>query len=104
MAIPANIAAEIASLQAQVVAAAPIASAGHATVVAIKLNAGQIVSDLQAVLIASNMLDGWTAPKDAPSIVAAINGIVQTAVDQGDVSLKRGLIGRVTSNLDQIPT
>lgn len=104
MAIPADIAAEISSLQAQVQAANPIASADHATVVAIKLNAAEIVIELQDALVAPNQLDNWTAPGDAPTIVAGINAIVQTAIDQGDISLKRGLLGRVTSNLDQIPT
>jgi hypothetical protein len=35
-------------------------------------------------------------------MIAGVNTLVMTAVDQGNLSLMRGVIGRATSNLDQL--
>jgi hypothetical protein len=103
MTIPANITTELASLQAQVAAAAPLKAASRATIKALQLNAAQLVSDVQTALVApGNLLDTWVAPADPSSIIAGVNSLVVTAVDQGNLSLMRGVIGRATSNLDQL--
>lgn len=105
MTIPANITTELANLQSQVTAASPLAQAGRATVTAIKLNAGQLLNDIQSALVApSNTLDTWAPPVDAPSIVTGFAAVVTAAVDQNDLSLKRGLVGRVVANLAQVPS
>lgn len=104
MAISPQIIAELASLQAQVSGASPLASAGRATLTAIKLNADQLVSDIQDALIADSVLDQFAAPADAPSIVAGILNVSQAAVDQSRLSLMRGLTGRAAANLHQVPS
>lgn len=101
--IPANITTELATLQAQVTAAAPLTSASHATITALKLNAGQLVADVQSALVApDNLLDTWAAPIDAPSIVVGFAGVLSAGQDQSNLSLMRGVTGRVASNLDQL--
>lgn len=102
MSIPATITAELTSLQAQVTAAAPLNAASHATKTALKLNAGRLVSDVQAALVAPNTLDTWAAPVDPISIVAGVNAVVTASEDQAALCLMRGVVGRATSNLDQI--
>lgn len=103
MTISAGITSELMSLQAQVAAAEPLANATRAAVVALQLNAGQLVSDVQAALTApSNTLDTWIAPSDPSSIVSGFLNVASVAQDQDKLSLMRGLVGRVASNLDQI--
>lgn len=102
MSIPANITAELASLSAQVTAAQPLSAASRPTITALQLNAAQLVSDIQNALVAPSLLDTWSAPVDPASIVSGFNGVVTVGVDQDDLSLKRGVCGRATSNLDQL--
>jgi hypothetical protein len=104
MAIPANIATELTDLQAQVVANTPLLSASQATRTAIKLNAAQLVSDVQAALVApNNLLDTWVAPSDPGAIPSGILTVLQASQDQSNLALMRGLVGRVASNVDQLP-
>ena len=100
--IPTNITTELAGLQAQTAAAAPLASASHATVAALQLNAGKLVNDIQTALAAASTLDSWAAPIDPGAIVSGFAGVVTASQDQSSLSLMRGLVGRATSNLDQI--
>lgn len=102
MTIPSNITSELAYLQSQVAAAAPLNNAPFATVKAIQLNAGNLVSDIQAVLTATSKLDTWAAPVDPISMVSGFDGLVAEAADQSSLALMRGLVGRATSNLDQL--
>lgn len=102
MAIPSNITTELASLHAQVAAAAPLADAPFSTIKAIQLNAGNLVNDIQTALTASNTLDTFAAPVDPISMVTGFNAVVTAAADQANLSLMRGLTGRVTSNVDQL--
>ncbi|WP_024516857.1 hypothetical protein [Bradyrhizobium sp. Tv2a-2] len=102
MSIPANITAELAYLQGQVAAASPLANAPFATIKAMQLNAGNLVNDVQAALTAPSVLDTFAAPLDAPSIVAGFQDVVTAAEDQSKLSLMRGVVGRVASNLDQL--
>ena len=103
MSIPANITTELTSLQAQVAAAAPLANATHATKVALQLNAGQLVADVQSALVApSNLLDTWIAPTDPVVIISGVLGLLTASQDQNNLSLMRGVTGRAASNLDQL--
>ncbi|UGY15109.1 hypothetical protein HAP48_0042395 [Bradyrhizobium septentrionale] len=104
MAISPNILAELAFLQAQVDAANPLASASRATLTAIKLNAAQLVSDIQDALVAPSILDTFVAPVDGTSIVQGILTVSQAAIDQNRLSLMRGLTGRAAANLNQVPS
>jgi hypothetical protein len=100
--IPTNITDELTSLQAQVDAALPLNNAPFATIKALQLNAGNLVADMQTALVASSVLDTWVAPTDAISMVNGFNVAVTAGIDQGNLSLMRGLVGRVASNLDQL--
>lgn len=102
MTISAKILSEIANLQAQVAAAAPVANAPFTTIKAMQLNAINLVSDVQSALVAPSILDGWLAPPDPASIVAGFNIEVVAADDESNLSLMRGVVGRVVSNLDQL--
>ena len=102
MAISPTITREFTSLQAQVTAASPLANASHATVVALQLNAGTLVSTIQSALTTDTLLDTWTAPVDPGAIVTGFLGVVSDGSDQQKLSLMRGVSGRVASNLDQL--
>ena len=103
MSIPANITAELASLQAQVTAASPLRSASFATVKALQLNAANLVADVQAALIApDNTLDTYVATADPVAIISGVLGLLDAALDQSNLALMRGVTGRVASNLDQL--
>lgn len=102
MTIPANVTMELASLQAQVAAATPLNNASFATIRALQLNAGNLVSDIQSELTETSTLDTFVAPVDPISIVAGFNAVVTEGQDQNKLSLMRGIVGRVASNLDQL--
>jgi hypothetical protein len=102
MTIPSNITTELANLQAQVVAATPLNNASFATIKAMQLNAGNLVSDIQKALITTSTLDTWVAPVDPTSMISGFQGVVIAGQDQNKLSLLRGVAGRVASNLDQL--
>jgi hypothetical protein len=114
MSIPANITSELASLQAQVTAATPLKNAPFATIKALQLNAGNLVNDVQTALTTTTLvpnivlttdallLDTWLAPPDAISMVAGVLTVLTAAQNQQQLSLMRGVVGRVASNLDQL--
>jgi hypothetical protein len=104
MTIPSSITIELSSLENQVSAAQPLASASHATRTALKLNAGNLVADIQTALTAApSILDTFVSPPDAISIIAGVLSVVVAAEDQNTLSLMRGVCGRAASNLDQLP-
>lgn len=101
--IPAKITTELASLQAQVIAATPLAAAPRAAILAIQLNAAQLVSDIQSTLVApNNTLDTFVPPADPVAIVNGVLGLLTASQDQSNLALMRGVVGRATSNLDQL--
>lgn len=102
MTIPANVTTELANLQAQVAAAVPLKNQPFASIKAMQLNSHNLVADVQAALVAVNTLDAWAAPVDPISIVSGFNTIVVEAIDESNLSLLRGVTGRVASNLDQL--
>jgi hypothetical protein len=101
MTLPANIVTEATSLQAQVEQYTPLVNAPHAAIVAMQLNAAQLVADTQAALVAPSNLDNYTFPTDAPSMVVSVLSVLSTAETQNSLSLARGVFGRSASNLDQ---
>lgn len=103
MTVPAAITSELAALQAQVAAAAPLTSASAATVLALQLNAAQLVTDVDAALAgAAGQLDTWIAPADPDQIVAGVTALVDSVEDQSSLADTRGLVGRVAANLEQL--
>jgi hypothetical protein len=102
MSIPTAITTALSSLQGQVAAAAPLASASQATKTALKLNAAALVASVQSQLTATSLLDTFVAPSDPSLIIAGVLQLEQAAADQSTLSLMRGAIGRATSNLDQL--
>jgi hypothetical protein len=113
MSIPANIATELASLQAQVTAATPLNNAPLTTIKAMQLNAGNLVNDIQSALTTtalsniipttdSTLLDTWAPPPDAVTMVAGFNAVVIASQNQNKLSLLRGVAGRAASNLSQL--
>jgi hypothetical protein len=114
MTIPANITSELTSLQAQVKAATPLNNAPFATIKAMQLNAGNLVNDIQTALTTTKLipnivlttdstwLDSWSPPPDPISMVTGFNAVVTASANQSDLSLKRGVVGRVASNLNQL--
>lgn len=103
MGIPANIVSQIAFLQTQTTAAAPLSSASPATIVAIQLNAENLVASVDAaVLAAAGALDTWEAPTDPDLIVSGILALEQSATDQSALAVMRGYVGRMAANLNQL--
>jgi hypothetical protein len=100
MTIPANITAELASLKAQVSAASPLTSAPIATITAIQLNTDNLRSDIDTALTTTSILDTWVAPVDPISIINGVESLLTAAQDQGNLSLIRGVVGRVEHNID----
>ena len=104
MTIPTTITSELAVLQAQVTAASPLSSASSPTLTAIKLNAEQLVSDINSALAtAAGALDTWTSPTDPNAIVSGVLGLLSNAEDQAKLSNMAGFVGRSNKNLDQLP-
>lgn len=102
--IPASITTALVSIEAQVTAASPLANASRSTITALQLNAQALTASVQAALVASpSLLDTWIAPSDPQVMVNGVLNLLSIATDQSNLSLMRGLVGRATSNLDQLP-
>ncbi len=114
MTIPSNITTELTSLQAQVKAATPLNNAPFTTIKAMQLNAVNLVSDIQTALTTTKLvpnivlttdsvlLDTWLAPVDATSMVTGVLMVLTAAQNQQQLSLLRGVAGRVADNLNQL--
>lgn len=103
MTIPANIKTELTALQAQLAAAEPLQNASGPTIVALQLNAYQLLNDVDAALTeAEGNLDNWSVPTDPQAIVSGFLGIVGNATDQNTLCNMAGYIGRSNKNLDQL--
>jgi hypothetical protein len=103
MSIPQKVLTELSELQAQVAAAYPIQSAPQQTVIAIQLNAQQLVADIETALIgAAGALDTWTAPADPVAIASGLLGLLENAKDQANLAQWAGYVGRATKNVDQL--
>lgn len=105
MTLPANISSEISVLQTQVTANAPLASAPRAAILAMQLNADELVADTDTALVAAaGALDTWQAPTDPAAIICGILGLEADAENQTSLADCRGVVGRVASNLNQLPS
>lgn len=117
MTISTTITVALASLEAQVLAAEPLANASHATITALQLNAGNLVTNIQTAitigrtaptlvgttaLTTTGLLDAWIPPIDAATIITGVLSVLSAAKDQSKLSLMRGVVGRATSNLNQL--
>jgi|SRR6185437_12538621 len=102
MAISSTITTALASLQAQLTAAAPLESASHSTIVALQLNLDNLVISTQSALTATSILDTYVAPTDPISIIPGILQLTTAATDAANLSLMSGSVGRVNHNLDQL--
>jgi hypothetical protein len=100
--IPTSVSVELLDLQTQVAQASPLDQASGATIKALQLNAGNLVEDIQAALVATSILDGWVAPTDPASMATGFATVAEAGSDQQALSLMRGIVGRVASNLDQL--
>lgn len=101
--IPANITSEWNYLEAQVAAAnKPLQNNSFATIRALQLNAGNLLDDVQTALTTTTLLDTWAPITDPNVIISGFAAVVTAAQDQSNLALRRGVIGRVKSNLDQL--
>jgi hypothetical protein len=102
--IPQNVTDALTSLQSQVTAAAPLTAASQPTITAIKLNSQALVTTVDTALAgAAGQLDTWQAPTDVDQIIAGVLALTTAATDQANLAVMRGLVGRVASNVDQLP-
>lgn len=105
MSIPQNIVNEFAFLQTQINASIPLTAASHATITALQLNADQLVSDCeqaQGTLVGQLDTYVWTPGDDPANITSAVQGLSASANDEANITLLRGLAGRMASNLHQL--
>ena len=112
--IPAKITTDLASLTAQVTAAQPLANASHATITAMQLNSISLLAEIQDALTTTTvvpniifttdsiLLDGWAPPVDPVSMIKGVLDLLVSAQNQNQLSLMRGVVGRATSNLEQL--
>lgn len=103
MSIPANVTADLTTLQAQVVANTPLGAASQAAITAMQLNASQLVTDaVSALASAAGTLDTWTTPVDPAAIISGVLGLSGNASDQSALADLGGIVGRIAANLDQL--
>jgi hypothetical protein len=102
MAISEKVSSELLALQAQVLESAPLLEAPFSTVKAIQLNAANLVVDVQAELVSPTLLDTWAPLLDPVSLINGYLTVVTAGDDQNALSLMRGIVGRASSNLDQL--
>jgi hypothetical protein len=104
MTIAPAITTALTSLENQVTAASPLAQASAPTILALQLNAQALTGQIeQAQYDAAGQLDTWTDTSQAPEMM--IQGVVNaynSANDESSLAELRGIVGRVTSNLDQL--
>lgn len=103
MTIPTVISNDLASLQVQVAAASPLNKATHATITALQLNAAALLKKIRETLVTpDSVLDTWTASEDILDIITSIEGLMVAAEDANTLALMEGVVGRASSNLDQL--
>lgn len=103
MAIPARINSDLAAIQAQVTAAAPLTSASVATVKAIQLNLDSLIEEVASAQGTTGVvLDTWGAPTDPAALALSLQGLSTSAADQSTLTDMLALLGRVNLNVDQI--
>jgi hypothetical protein len=103
MAIPQSIIGQLQFLQNQYNQAQPLLAQPRSIIVALQLNAANLVAALDtAETNAVGQLDSWTQPGDPFALISSLQALLTAAQDQTALFNIRSLIGRVTSNLDQL--
>ena len=103
MAISAQIYTDLAALQSQINAAAPLTSASRATVTAIQLNTENLLTEIAAAQnAAAGVLDTWIAPTDPAQIISGVLGLTSSATDQWTLTDMLAFAGRANLNLEQL--
>jgi len=97
-----NISTALLYLQSEVAAAVPLNTATSASIRQMQMDAANLLDSIQTTLTTPGVLDNWTAPTDAASIISGFLNVMSACDDQQRLALMRGIIGRATSNLDQL--
>ena len=98
-----TIQAELENLQAQVTAASPLTSASPPTLLAIQLNAAQLLANINtAITNGVGQLDVWIAPVDPEQIIDGVLELKWQATNQSHLVLMEGYVARSNLNLDQL--
>jgi hypothetical protein len=101
--IPQSIIGSLQFLQNQYNNAQPLTDQSRPTIVALQLNADNLIVNLDlAEIVAAGQLDTWTSSTDPFSLIASLQGLLVSAQDQTSICDIRSFIGRVASNLDQL--
>lgn len=97
MTLPADLSAQVVALQAAVAAAYPVAQAGAPTVKTLQAQARVLVQAMDAAITTydPSAIDTSTA--------AGVQAYIAAAETQTSIAGARGYVGRVLSNLDQVP-
>ena len=105
MTIPSSITTALTSLEAQVLAATPLNKASSPTILALQLNSQALTDQIEtAQYTLAGQIDTWVAPADPEGMISGALQIYNSAVDEASISELRGVLGRVTANLDQLPS
>ena len=100
MAVPANIAAEVAALNATFVAIGSIEAASQGTVTSLANSAAQLVNNVETALTGVQpLLDTFMPPVMPPALVLQILAAETAAEAQLSLADLRGVSGRIASNL-----
>lgn len=100
MPFPANIQAEVSSLNSAYVAASPLEGATSATIYGLAVQAVQLVDDTDAALTAAaGDLDAFPDVFMPMDIAIGVEGLLDAAMTQTALSDLAGFAGRMASNL-----
>lgn len=100
MAVPANIAALVSSLNGAIGAAAPLADAQPSTLTVLATQAETLATTIESELSGSDeALDGWLAGSTPVSMIAGVQAALSAADEQLSLADLSGYIGRVAANL-----
>lgn len=101
MSIPTKIITELTALQAEVIAAAPLAAATFAKVRSIQLNTEKLETDTTVALNeAAGKLDTWVAPRDTLGMIAGFLARQSEANDQWHLDDMLDVISRTLINVN----
>jgi hypothetical protein len=104
MTIPASLAADLRTFQANVVAAAPLQGATPLQVAKLVAQAATVLSAVDAALQTSGTPLQAPAPSGHPvTAITAVRSLAAAALDQTALSDLRGYLGRAVFNLAQAP-
>lgn len=104
MSVPQKILGEVQFLSNQINSSQPLTSQPKSLVTAMQLNAANLVKDIDAAQgDAIGQLDTWVQPGDPFALISSLQGLGISATDQLSIFDTRSFVGRLASNLDQLP-